>query len=45
VQATAEHRVYDDEQLQAMITLARAGIRDLLEKQQAAIGKLSMPAR
>ena len=39
VQATAEHQVFDDVQLQAMITLARAGIKELLEKQQAALAK------
>lgn len=39
VQATAEHQVYDDTQLQAMITLGRAGITTLLDKQQAALGK------
>lgn len=41
VQATAEHQVYDDHQLQAMIGLGRAGIHTLLEKQQSALGKLA----
>ena len=35
VQATAEHQVFDDEQLQAMIQLARQGLHSLLEKQKA----------
>ena len=35
VQATAEHQVFDDDQLQAMIGLARLGLRSLLAKQQA----------
>jgi len=35
VQATAEHQVFDDEQLQAMIRLARQGLHSLLEKQKA----------
>ena len=39
VQATAEHQVFDDAQLQSMIALARTGIRELLEKQETALGK------
>jgi len=35
VQATAEHQVFDDEQLQAMIRLARQGLHSLLERQKA----------
>src|SRR5215469_4199993 len=35
VQATAEHQVFDDDQLQAMIRLARQGLQSLLTKQQA----------
>jgi ribonuclease PH len=35
VQATAEHQVFDDDQLQAMIGLARQGLQSLLTKQQA----------
>jgi len=35
LQATAEHQVFDDEQLQAMIRLARQGLHSLLEKQKA----------
>ena len=45
VQATAEHQVYDDTQLQAMIGLGRAGIKSLLEKQQSALGKLELKSR
>jgi ribonuclease PH len=40
VQATAEHQVFDDNQLQAMIRLARQGLQSLLAKQQAALGNL-----
>jgi ribonuclease PH len=42
VQATAEHQVYDDDQLQAMIGLGRAGITSLLETQQSVLGKLEV---
>jgi len=35
VQATAEHQVFDDEQLQSMIRLARQGLHSLLERQKA----------
>jgi ribonuclease PH len=44
VQATAEHQVFDDGQLQAMIGLARRGLKELLEKQQSALGKLTAPS-
>jgi ribonuclease PH len=40
VQATAEHQVFDDDHLQAMIGLARQGLQSLLAKQQAALGNL-----
>ena len=40
VQATAEHRVFDDGQLQEMIGLARGGLKRLREKQDAALKKL-----
>ena len=36
-QATAEHEAFDDAQMAAMTALARAGISELLELQQAAI--------
>jgi ribonuclease PH len=45
VQATAEHQVFDDSELDAMIQLARNGINTLLEKQQAVLGKLEAPSR
>ncbi|HKR84087.1 MAG TPA: ribonuclease PH [Terriglobales bacterium] len=45
VQATAEHQVFDDSELQAMIQLARSGISTLLEKQQAVLGTLEAPSR
>jgi ribonuclease PH len=45
VQATAEHQVFDDSQLQAMIGLGRAGIKKLQEKQQSALGKLEVKCR
>ena len=45
VQATAEHQVFDDGQLQAMIRLARAGIQELLEKQKSALGILEVRSR
>ena len=45
LQATAEHQVFDDAQLQAMISLARHGIKALLEKQRAALGTLAAPSR
>lgn len=37
VQATAEHRPFDDAQLSRLIELARAGIRELVEMQKLAI--------
>jgi ribonuclease PH len=45
VQATAEHQVFDDNQMQAMIGLGRAGIKKLQEKQQSALGKLEVKSR
>ena len=39
VQATAEHQVFDDNQLQTMIALARGGIKELFEKQRAVLEK------
>jgi ribonuclease PH len=44
VQATAEHRAFDDRQLQALLALARKGIQALLAAQQAALGKPVAPA-
>ena len=45
LQATAEHQVFDDHQLQAMIGLGRAGISTLLEKQQTALGNVQATSR
>jgi ribonuclease PH len=42
VQATAEHRVFDDDQLQSMIRLARQGVKSLLANQQALLKGLSL---
>ena len=41
VQATAEHQVFDDDQLQTMIGLARQGLQSLLAKQQGLLKGLS----
>ena len=45
VQATAEHQVFDDSELEAMIQLGRNGINTLLERQQAVLGTLEVPSR
>lgn len=37
VQTTAEHAPFEEEQLQAMLTLARKGIAELIEKQKKAL--------
>jgi len=42
VQATAEHQVFDDRQLENMITLARHGLRSLLAKQQSVLKTLAL---
>jgi ribonuclease PH len=42
VQATAEHQVFDDNQLSAMIALARRGLSDLIAKQQSALHALTL---
>jgi len=42
VQATAEHQVFDDKQLENMITLARHGLRSLLAKQQSVLKTLAL---
>jgi ribonuclease PH len=42
VQATAEHRVFDEQQLNKMIALARAGIESLIAKQQAILSTLTL---
>lgn len=38
VQATAEHQVFDEPQLQRMLALARKGVGELIEKQRAVSG-------
>ncbi|HEY7615997.1 MAG TPA: ribonuclease PH [Terriglobales bacterium] len=42
VQATAEHQVFDDQQLGKMIALARQGVQSLIAKQQAILGTLTL---
>jgi ribonuclease PH len=42
VQATAEHQVFDDEQLERMLSLARDGVQSLIAKQQAILGVLTL---
>jgi ribonuclease PH len=42
VQATAEHQVFDEEQLGKMSTLASQGVQTLIAKQQAVLGTLTL---
>ncbi|HZE26172.1 MAG TPA: ribonuclease PH [Terriglobales bacterium] len=42
VQATAEHRVFDEEQLGKMLALARKGVDTLIAKQQAVLSALTL---
>jgi ribonuclease PH len=42
IQATAEHRVFDERQLQEMIALARSGIDALIAKQQSVLSGLTL---
>jgi len=42
LQATAEHQVFDDGQLERMIGLARKGLHSLLAKQQSALQGLTL---
>src|SRR5881227_858532 len=42
VQATAERQVFDEQQLGKMIALARAGVQQLIAKQQAVLGTLTL---
>ena len=42
VQATAEHSVFDEQQLGSMITLAGQGVQSLIAKQQAILGMLTL---
>ena len=43
VQATAEHQVFDEAQLEAMIALARQGLQSLLAKQQSVLKGIALP--
>src|SRR5215471_9475963 len=42
VQATAEHQVFDEQQLSSMIALARQGVHQLIAKQQAVLSALTL---
>ena len=42
VQATAEHQVFDEQQLQKMTALAKQGVQSLIAKQQAILGRLTL---
>jgi len=42
VQATAEHRVFDDQQFTQMLVLARKGVDSLIAKQQAVLSTLTL---
>jgi ribonuclease PH len=42
VQATAEHRVFDDQQLAKMISFAKQGVQSLIAKQQAVLKALTL---
>jgi ribonuclease PH len=42
IQATAEHRVFDEKQLREMLTMARSGIDTLIAKQQAILSRLTL---
>ncbi len=43
VQATAEHQVFDDQQLSKMLALARQGVQELIARQQSVLSALSSP--
>ena len=42
IQATAEHQVFDDQQLARMIQMASDGVQSLIAKQQAILGNLTL---
>ena len=42
VQATAERQMFDDQQLEKMLSLARDGVQSLIAKQQAILGVLTL---
>ena len=45
VQATAEHRVFDDAQLSKMMAFARQGVQQLIGQQQAILSSPTLPVR
>ena len=44
LQATAEHRVFDDQQLAKMLGLAKKGVQELIGKQREVLSGLMLPA-
>jgi ribonuclease PH len=42
LQATAEHQVFDDEQLAKMLGLARKGVQELIASQQKLLNRLTL---
>lgn len=42
VQATAEHQVFDEQQLDKMLSMAREGVQALIASQQAILGRLTL---
>ena len=42
VQATAEHQVFDDQQLSKMLAVARNGVLEIIAKQKAALSPLNL---
>jgi ribonuclease PH len=42
VQATAEHQVFDEQQLAKMIAYARQGVQSLIAKQQVVLQALTL---
>jgi ribonuclease PH len=42
VQATAEHRVFDDDQLGKMLALAKQGVEQLVAKQQSVLSRMTL---
>jgi ribonuclease PH len=43
LQATAEHQVFDDDQLAKMMAFARQGVRELITQQQAVLSAIVLP--
>ncbi|HKU27073.1 MAG TPA: hypothetical protein VJQ54_16475, partial [Candidatus Sulfotelmatobacter sp.] len=42
LQATAEHQVFDDEQLSKMMAYARQGVQELINSQQSVLRELAV---